>query len=349
MSIGNSRSGILPVISGVPQGSILGPLLFLIYINDLPDKLTASSLLLFADDAKCFMPIYSSADCASLQSDLSSLADWSLEWKLSFNELKCRVLHFTRSQFNVTTPSYSINNTTISSVCIQKDFGVILSSDMQWRPHYILIMQKAYNMLGLVRRTFPLVRDVCAKHRLYISLIRSLLLYCSPLWRPQLLVDIKSLETVQRRATKFITDNQSLDYRERLLSLQMLPLMMEYEIADILFFIKSLKAPSPRFNIENYISFSISKTRSSYLKLRHAIPKCNLQGNFFFNRLPRLWNSLPLLDISMSIPSIRAKLRDHFWNHFIAHFDSNNVCTYHYLCPCLTCAKLPVNTLFIHM
>ena len=235
VSIGNSRSGILPVFSGVPQGSILGPLLFLIYINDLPDKRSESSLLLFADDAKCFMPISSTADCASLQSDLSSLADWSSEWKLYFNELKCHVLRFTRSQHNVTTPSYSLNKTIISSVCIQKDLGVMLSSDMQWKPHYILIIQKAYKMLGLVRRTFPLVRDVCAKHRLYVSLIRSLLLYCSPLWRPQLLVDIKSLETVQRRATKFITENRSLDYQQRLLSLQMLPLMMEYEIADVLF------------------------------------------------------------------------------------------------------------------
>ena len=350
VSIGNSNSGILSVISGVPQGSILGPLLFLIYINDLPDKLSESSLLLFADDAKCFMPISSTDDCDSLQSDLSSLADWSSEWKLSFNVLKCCVLRFTRSQLNVTSPSYSINNTTISSVYTQKDLGVILSFDMQWRPHYTLITQRAYKMLGLARRTFPLVRDVCAKHRLYLSLIRSHLLYCSPLWRPQLLVDIKNLETVQRRATKYITDNPSLDYRERLLSLHMLPLMMEYEIADILFFIKSLKEPSHRFNIEDYIQFNISNTRSSsYLKLRHSIPKSNLQGHFFFNRLPRLWNSLPLLDISLSIPSIRAKLRNHFWNHFIAHFDSNNACTYHYLCPCLNCAKLPVKTLFTHI
>ena len=316
VSIGNSHSGILPVISGVPQGSILGPLLFLIYINDLPDKLSKSSLLLFADDAKCFMPISATSDCDSLQSELSSLADWSSLWKLSFNESKCCVLRFTRSQHNFACPSYSINNATISSVCTQKDLGVILSFDMQWRPHYTLITQRAYKMLGLTRRTFHLVIDVCAKHRLYLSLIRSHLLYCSPLWRPQLLLDIKNLETVQRRATKYITGNPSLDYRERLLSLHMLPLMMEYEVADILFFVKSLKEPSHHFNIEDYIQFNVSNTRSSsYLKLRHSISQNNLQGHFFFNRLPRLWNSLPLLDISLSIPSIRTKLREHFWNH----------------------------------
>ena len=98
-----------------------------------------------------------------------------------------------------------------------------------------------------------------------------------------------------------------------------------------------------------YIQFNVSNTRSSsYLKLRHSISQNNLQGHFFFNRLPRLWNSLPLLDISLSIPSIRTKLREHFCNHFIAHFDSNNVCTYHYLCPCVNCTKLPVKSLFTH-
>ena len=158
---------------------------------------------------------------------------------------------------------------------------------------------------------------VHAKRCLYLSLIRSQLLYCSPLWRPQLLVDVRSLETVHRRATKFIINNPSMDYRDRLISLEMLPLMMEYEIADIMFLIKSLKSPSSHFNIADFISFNISNTRSSsYLKLRHSVSKTNIQGHFYFHRIPRLWNSLPLLDTSLSIPSIRARLRQHFWNHF---------------------------------
>ena len=185
VSVGHSASGILPVISGVPQGSVLGPLVFLIYINDLPDKLSMSKNLLFADDAKCFcLCISSRADCLSLQSDLSLLADWSSTWKLSFNENKLMfyiIIRFTRSQSNAIL-SYSIKNTTLSSVGTQKDLGVILSSDMQWRTHYLLMIRRAYKMLGLIRRIFSSVSYVYDKHSLYLSLIRSHLLYCSPLW-----------------------------------------------------------------------------------------------------------------------------------------------------------------------
>ena len=187
-------------------------------------------------------------------------------------------------------------------------------------------------MLGLICQVFLSSTDVYVytKRCLYLSLLHSKLLYCSPVWRPQYLVDIRSLESVQRRASKFIISNSSMDYRDRLISLEMLPLMMEYEIADIMFLIKSLKNPSSHFNILDFITFNISNTRSSsYLKLRHSVCKSNIQGHFYFHRIniPRLWNSLPLIDTSFSIRSIRAQLRHHFWNHFIANFDPNNLCS----------------------
>ena len=141
-----------------------------------------------------------------------------------------------------------------------------------------------------------------------------------------------------------------MDYRDRLIRLELLPLMMEYEIADIMFFIKSLKSPSSHFNIADFISFNVSNTRSSsYLKLHHSVCKTNIQGHFYFHRIPRLWNSLSLLDTSLSIPSIRARLRQHFWNHFVTNFDPNNLCSYHYLCPCLNCSKFPIKTQFHYL
>ena len=139
----------------------------------------------------------------------------------------------------------------------------ILSSDLHWRSHYQFIIPKAYKMLCLLRRVFSSVKCVSLKHSLHLSFVRSKLLYCSPLWCPHLLTHIKSLETVQRRATKFIMGDASMNYHDRLLRLNLLPLMMEFEIADILFLIKSIKYPSTHFNITHFINFSSSNTCSS--------------------------------------------------------------------------------------
>ena len=181
-----------------------------------------------------------------------------------------------------------------------------MSSNLLWRPHYHFIIPKAYKLLGLLRRIFSSVDHVSAKRSLYLSFIRSQLLYCSPLWHPHLMVDIKSLETVQRRATRFIVSDASMNYRDRLLCLNMLPLMMEYEIADIILLVKSMKYPS---SITDFISFCATSTRSSsFLKLRHSMTKTNTQGHFYFNHIPRLWNSLPSFDINLSVSTIKSKL-----------------------------------------
>ena len=118
--------------------------------------------------------------------------------------------------------------------------------------------------------------------------------------------------------------------------------MMEFEIADILFLIKSLKYPSTHFDITHFISFSSSNTHSSAFKIQHKRTKSNVQGHFHLNHIPRLWNSLPSLDLNLSTSTVNSKLRQFFWNHFISNFDSHNPCTFHYLCPCLNGSKLPI-------
>ena len=152
-----------------------------------------------------------------------------------------------------------------------RDLGLFVSDNLQWRPHYQQITSKAYKMLSLLHRVFSNSMSAAAKCHLYTSLVRSQLLYCSVIWYPHLLVDIKCLELVQRRATKFVINDTTMNYKDCLTHLHLLPLMMEYEIADIIFFIKSLKFPSEYFNIYNFVKFSGNPTRSStYLKLRHA-------------------------------------------------------------------------------
>ena len=140
----------------------------------------------------------------------------------------------------------------------------------------------------------------------YLPIVRSKLLYCYPLWHPYLLMDIKHLELVQRRATRYIMNDTSSDYRNRLIHLNILPLMMEFEIADIFFLIR-IKFPSDHFNINNFVEFSYHKTRAAtYCKLKHSI--CRYTSDRI-NRIPRLWNSLPSIDISLSISTIKTKLR----------------------------------------
>ena len=124
----------------------------------------------------------------------------------------------------------------------------------------------------------------------------------------------------------------------RLVALQILPLMMQFELYYLTFFIRCLKDP--------YVTFCASSTRSStHFKLKHSLSRTNIIGHFYFNRLPRLWNSLPAINLNQSTSSIRKKLTQFLWNHFMCHFRSDSPCTLHFLCPCAKCLCLPIYSL----
>ena len=217
------------------------------------------------------------------------------------------------------------------------DLGVFISSDLSWNAHYKHITAKAYRSLRLIRRTFGHSPSVAARKKLYIALIRSQISYCSPLWRPHLLKDIELLEQIQRRATKFILNDYSLDYKFRLTSLKLLPLMMYYELLDLSFFIRSLKQPSgDSFNIFSHVQFCDSKsTRSStFIKLKHVTSPNNTHRHFYFNHLIRLWNALPPINIDQSYDTIHTRLREILWDKFTNNSDPSDHCSYHFNCPC---------------
>ena len=137
-----------------------------------------------------------------------------------------------------------------------------------------------YQILGLLRHYFRNCTSVHSKKFLYISLVRSQLIYGSQVWRPHLLKDIDALEAIQRRSTKFIFNDYTFDYKSRLLSLQLLPLMMIYELNDILFIVKSLKENNTYFNIHNYFIFSSNCKRSAFHhKLVHRLARTNVTKN----------------------------------------------------------------------
>ena len=348
VTINHCSSDLLPVVSGVPQGSILGPILFLLFVNDIPDCLSTSKLLLFADDAKCFHLIKSLDDVCLLQLDLDSLVAWSKKWKLHFNSSKCLAISFSKKQESA-EQVYKLCNSEVVHKDNLRDLGVILSRDLSWSAHYNAITSKAYKTLGLIRRCFNRNIPYFAKKNLYISLVLSQITYCSVIWRPHLIKDIKLLESVQRRATKFILNDFTSDYKSRLIKLNLLPLMMFYELCDIIFYIKSVKSPNTNFNINDFIFVKNSITRSSSHKLIHSISSTSHVNHFYFNRLPRLWNSLPIIPLSLSVHIIKQKLKKFFFDHFLANFDSNNTCSYHFLCPCFKCSATPPSPCFYNL
>ena len=180
--INNSDS--LPVVSGIPQGSILGPLLFIIYINDIASIVHHSLVLKFADDTKCFKHINGCSDQqVKLQDDINTLTDWSIISDLKFDSSKSVHLSF---KSRIIT-SYTMFDNPISSTDPHKDLGLVLSTDLSWTKHYSFITARAYRILGLIRRIFYKLYSPSIALKLYTSLVRSQLSYCTQLWCPHLL------------------------------------------------------------------------------------------------------------------------------------------------------------------
>ena len=270
--------------------------------------------------------VRSPSDSLVLQQDLTSLFNWSNHWKLSFNELKCILICFSASCPAVNL-SYFLNQHQLSVTNSHKDLGIIVSSNLDWTDHYNYISGQAYKIFGLLRRTFINCNSTHAKKLLYLSLVRPKLTYCSCVWRPHLIKDITTLENVQWWATKFILNDYTSDYKSRLL-----------KYYDIIFF-KCLKSPSSAFDITKFVSFSSTSTRSSAnFKLYHSKSSTNNCCHFYFNRLPRLWNSLPVFSLDLPLSSFKLQLKNVLWSIFKSHFDASNPCSFHYLCPCRNCS-----------
>lgn len=301
--------------------------------------LLLSLILSFADDTKCFGSIADTSDVACFQSEIDN---WSIKWRLRFNTSKFALVHFSKRRFGIES-CYTAREENIPVRECHKDLGIMISSDLSWTEHYHLISGKAYAKLGMIRRCFSNPIPMCVKLKLYTALVRSQLVYGSQLWRPFLLKDIKSLERIQRRATKYILNEFTLNYRERLIALKLLPLMRIFELNDIMFFIANFKEKTAAFSISDHVCFS-NRTSRSGPQLVHTRSTCNKTRHFFFNRIPRLWNSLSPLDLSLGVSTLKRQLKSKLWSHFIRHFNPSDPCSIHFLCPCNKCLHSHVHS-----
>ena len=202
------------MLSGVPQGSVLGPLLFLIFICELPDWIKCN-MKMFADDTKVWKRIGAVEDGEELQRDLDTMMEWSDEWLLRFNLEKCKVMHVGHQFDTVYSLEGSNGKQLLETISKERDLGVIFTRDLKAASQCVKAAAKAHSVTGLVRRHFKrLDRDDFML--LYKSYIRPQVEYCIQSWSPYLLKDIECLERVQRRATKLVSGFKNLEYEERL-------------------------------------------------------------------------------------------------------------------------------------
>lgn len=196
--INGYQSDLLPVTSGVPQGSILGPLLFILFINDINQCFQNSKFLLYADDLKAYRPIQNVNDCHLFQADLDRFSNYCIDNKLHLNLSKCNTITFTKKRKTISF-KYALCNTPLKKVDTLRDLGVTLDTKLHLDLHIGKIINKAVQMCGFVLRACTDFKSTSTYLYLYKGLIRPQLEYAVTVWDPFYNKYTDSIERVQRK------------------------------------------------------------------------------------------------------------------------------------------------------
>lgn len=305
-------SGWKEVLSGVPQGSVLGPLLFLLFVNDLPEWIK-SSLVMFADDTKVWTTVGGQRNGEDLQRDLDSLQRWSREWLMRFNADKCVVMHIGNEE-DVAYYMEGVNGTEkLKSTREEKDLGIYITRDLKSATQCAKAAAKGMSMIGMIGRHFKRL-DKADFLMLYKVYVRPRLEYCVQAWSPYLVKDVECIERVQRRATKMVVGMGHISYEERLRRLGLTTLEQRRKRGDL---IEVFKIMTGRERIDSDIFFKRASSghhlRGHSQKLFAAGARLDVRKHFFSVRVTREWNALPQTVVDApSVNTFKNRL-DKFW------------------------------------
>jgi len=295
------------VLSGVPQGSVIGPTLFIIFINDMPECVQ-SFINMFADDAKLYAEVAEEHQHSVLQQDLERLQSWAKKWQMVFNAQKCKVMHIGNSNAKY---NYHMGEVTLSKTSCEKDLGVWVDDGLKFSEHINNQVIKANKILGLIRRSFSNI-DSHSFKLMYKSLIRTHLEYANVVCYPQFEKDAKLLENVQRRATKLVPSIRELDYESRMKALKLPSLKYRRERGDMIEAYKYTHGlydvhPSPLPLDHN------TATRGHIFKLEKKRSSKTIKQKFFTRRVVNEWNTLPETVVEApSLNSFKSRLDKHW-------------------------------------
>ena len=289
--IRDTSSSWCEVTSGVPQGSVLAPIMFQVYINDMAEGLS-SYINLFADDAKLLRIIKSHEDCKELQRDIDKIHEWSQRWKLEFNAKKCRVLEIGKSRRR---PSwdYRMGGEQIIKSKEEKDLGVIIQDTMTPERHIGGIFGATYRMLTNIRLAFNyLDKDIMKK--IITNMIRPKLEYAAVVWSPHKMKDIRKLERIQRAATKMVPELKDLNYEERLEEMGLPTLQVRRERGDLITMYKLVNQIEKvdRQDLVLHMEEGTRRTRGHIKKIRKSRCTGDIKKYSFPHRTVDIWNDL---------------------------------------------------------
>ena len=309
--LNGAESNWYDVLSGVPQGSVLGPIFFVLFVNDMP-SIVHNFVALFADDAKVFTTITENIDCVSLQEDLKNLQCWAATWQLNFNAKKCKVMHVGHKNEKFT---YHMGDICLESVNEEKDLGVVIDDKLKFDAHTEKQVNKANRQLAIIRRSFVnLDKDTFCL--LYKSLVRTHLEYCNAITYPKFERQVKLLEGVQRRATKLVQNIKHLPYLDRLKALNLPSLVYRRARGDVIEAYKYLHGLYNVCESPLVLDDRLVQTRGHSLKLKKISCKTSLRQKFFVIRVVDLWNRLPEeIVMAPSINALKNRLDKHWINH----------------------------------
>lgn len=285
--VDGESSESVPVTSGVPQGTVLGPSLFLVFINDMPEYTTHSTVRLFADDTIVYLTISSIDDCLKLQEDLSNLERWESDWLMEFHPGKCNILRITKKR-SIVKYDYKLHGRTLESVSDAKYLGLTISDDTSWNKHIDKTTAKGNQRLGFLKRNLKInSKDI--KAQAYKSLVRPTLEYSSSVWDPHTSRSSDALEMVQRRSARWVMNDyfQTSSVSKMLQTLHWRPLAQRRADARLIILYKIthglvLINPASYFRLHrNGLNIQPIHARTQYYQYS------------FFPRTISNWNDLP--------------------------------------------------------